>query len=321
MITFSPQHEYSTDRRVRLVPLGTYDLKVDGGSLYSGVTREEWRSWPSLSTTSKGVDRRDRVTISINVHVVLVPDLPDGGYSVVMYGTGFGHGLEPHITKEVSVSGSPRLEKEMKKVGLKRDVVDTVIIPSFHSFCGGNLIFQGNRGDRGPLCPNAEWVWHADEHRAAMGRNSSDSRIYQGVRSQILMLESRLRKDKNDLDEEIKKINAFEDSSLRLGHFVELRHHPGVTDGYCSMLVTKNSERVLISPILFPTPHHVDPQVQIVTCKSRSEVYDRKVEILEECWRDRIMLHFAMDPGLTTGYINKSKNGEYSIERVGDALY
>lgn len=320
MIQFGPQHEYARERRVRLIPLGTADLKIDGGSLYSGVTREEWRSWPSLSTNSKGVDRRDRVTITANAHIILVPDLADGGYTVFLYGTGVGQGLEPQFTKGIGVSGTPRLEKEMKKIGLKPDHVDYVILPSLHYLTGLNLISMSNRGDCDPVCPDAEYLVHADEYRLAMSGEPATRGIYRGVRREIDMLERKIEKERK-LDKQEDAIWKLEPSEFPVGNFVNCLHHPGVTDGHLSLLVTLNSEQLLISPLLFPTPMHLNPEVQFGFGLNRRETHMRKVEILETLWQDRTMLLFAMDPGHTVGYINKSKSGDYSIERVGDALY
>lgn len=311
MFQFSRQHEFTKDRRLRMLNLGTVEYRVDGGSWYAGLDRVEWTSLPSLSPNSKGsLDRKNRVSAPVTAQLFLIPDQPDEGYSVVLYGTGVGRGVEPRFTDVVGMSGSPRLEKDLRKHGLKPDHVDVVVLPGLNFLCGSNLITQSNRGDKAASFPEAEYVVHEAEVRQAEAENGLTSGVFMGIKRDFKVLRS--------------KGQVFEISGNephQLSPYIEVLPHGGVTAGYCSMLARYGSESMLVSPLLFPTPNHLRPDVQLGMSLNRLEVYHQKTRVLDRLWRDRTLLFFPYCPTRSVAYVTKSKSGEYDVERVSDFAF
>lgn len=310
MISFSGRSDFAKDRRLRMIRLDGAELKIDGGSWYSGRDREEWKAMPSLSPNSKGaLDRKNRITVTAYPQLLLIPDLPDGGYTVVLYGTGVGRGVEPSFTDSVGYAGSPKLEKDLKKLGIKPDHVDYVIVPSLCYFTGSNLISISNRGDKTASFPNAEYWINEDEVRQAESENELTKSIFRGIKSDLEFLKSN------------NQVRLMDNNPEVLGHYVEIIPHPGVTAGYSSLVVRFGSESMFISPLLFPTSNHLEPDVQLGLSLNRLAVWSQKTDILNTLARDRTLISFPYCPMQTLGYVKKSRSGEFSIDRVGDFLH
>lgn len=310
MINFNGKSEMARERRLRMIRLDGADCKVDGGSWYSGKDREEWKDLPSISPNSKGaLDRKNRITVTAFSQLILIPDQADGGYTVVLFGTGVGRGVEPQFTDSVGVSGSPRLEKDLKKYGVKPDQVDYVIVPSLSFLIGSNLVSISNRGDRTASFPSAEYWIHKDEVVQAETENKLTKSIFRGIKSDLELLKAH------------DQVRLIEGDSQKFGQNLEVHHHPGVTAGYCSLTVSFGSESVFVSPLLFPTPNHLDPEVQLGWSLNRLRVWSAKVELLETLARERTLLLLPFCPMQTIGYVKKHKSGGYSIERVGDFIH
>lgn len=309
MVWMPNKPDYVNDRRVRIIPLKVAEIKYDGGGLYQGVRREEWKLFPPLSPTTKGEDRKAKLALISQANLVLIPDQPDA-YTAVLIGTGIGS-FDPVFTSEVhGFDGSPRLEKELKTVGLKPDHIDYVVLPSLSYLVASNLVQQSNRGDIGPVCPNAQYIAHKDEFDVAMGNNPATRGIYQRIKTDFRYLE------KSHAD-----INLIEGDETEISPFLTILKHGAATPGYCSVVVTKSSERVLISPFFFPTPNHLQADVQFDFTFNRFETHSAKETLLQKCWEDQLLVQFPFDPGLTVGYISKGKDLSWQLEKVGDALY
>ena len=310
MISFSGRSDFAKDRRLRMIRLEGAEFKVDGGSWYSGRDREEWKAMPSLLPNSKGaLDRKNRITVTAYSQLFLIPDQADGGYTVVLYGTGVGRAFEPSFTDAVGCAGSPKLEKDLKKYGIKPDHVDYVIVPSLSYFTGSNLITISNRGDKSASFPNAEYRINEDEVRQAESENKLTKSIFRGIKSDLEFLKSN------------NQVRLIGNDPEVLGHYLEIIPHPGVTAGYCSLVVSFGSESVFLSPLLFPTSNHLDPEVQLGLSLNRLAVWSQKTDILDKLARDRTLIYFPFCPTQTMGYVKKTRSGEFFIDRVGDFIH
>ena len=315
-----PTSELARDLRVRVEPLKVAEFKLDCGILYSGKVRDVRKEMYSVTSEAKGPDRSDRARLISNSWLVLIPDQPDGSYSVILVGTGIAD-RDPVFTAELGMSSnsrtdtSGRVDATLKKFGIKRDSVDHVILPSLDFLSSANLILQDNRGDREPICGNAEYVIHRAEYDTVMAARKSTTDLYRGIKSELCLLQSRLRHQHPKRD-----ITVFDSPEIKIGEFVRVVHHGGATPGYCSVYVTINSETLVLSNLFFPTVSHMTPGVQIGIGYSRNETFEAKENLLEECWKNQYIVLFPHDPGLTAGYVQPTRGG-YALEKVGDILH
>ena len=309
MVHLPRKPEVRDDRRVRIEPLRAHDFKYDAGSLYDGVTRNVWKDFPKLGTTTKGIDREQRVQLSSFVHLVLIPDQPDESYSAVLIGTGIG-GRDPVFTAELGLRGVSKVERELKTLGVKFDEIDSVILLSLDFMTASNLIRQDNRGFRDPVCENASFVLHSDEYDIAMTGHEATFGIYQEVRRDMLELEYKSV-----------EFNKWEGDSIDIGNYIHLEHHGAPTPGNSSVSVRLGSEEVVMAPLLFPTPNHIRPEVQLDIGFSRYDTHLAKQRLLEQCYERRSLLLFALDPAQTVGYINKTATNDYQLEPVTGILH
>lgn len=313
-----PTSELARDLRVRVEPLKVAEFKLDCGVLFSPAVRDVRKDLYAETSESKGADRSDRARLISNSWLVLVPDQPDGSYSVILVGTGIAD-RDPVFTAELGMSTnsrtdtSGRVDATLKKFGIKRDSVDHVILPSLDFMSSANLILQDNRGDREPICGNAEYVIHRAEYDTVMAARKSTADLYRGIRSEFSLLQSRLQDARGN-------ITVFDDEEFKIGEFVRVVHHGGATPGYCSVYVTINSETLVLSNLFFPTVSHLTPGVQIGIGYSRNETFEAKENLLEECWKNQYIVLFPHDPGLTAGYVRPTGGG-YALEKVGDILH
>ena len=308
-----PQSELAQSRRVRVEPVKVSEFKTDLAHLLSGAPRRKRQELHAQLNNTKGPDRDDRVRLISNATLVLTPDKPDGGYTTSLIGTGIGS-REPLFTAEVAADDtSGRLEAGCKKIQVKLDDVDHVLLTSLDSFHSSNLIRQDNRGNREPICRNAEYIVHRDEYDAVMSASKSTARVYHNVKGDLKVLEDKLRASGDE-------IRIFDGDELKIGEYVRIVRHGGATNGYCSVYVRVNSETIVISSLFFPTVCHLDPGIQLADSFSRVETYEAKEQLLNECWENQYIVYFPFDPGLTAGYVQPTSSG-WALEKVGDILH
>lgn len=313
------QSELARDNRVRVDPIKVSEFRTDCAELYSGAaTKDERKDLYSQTSETKGPDRLDRARLISNAWLVRVPDKLDGSYTTTLIGTGIGS-RDPVFTTALGMSTSAktdtsgRIDTELKKLKCKRDNVDNVIVPSLDHWNGSNLIYQDNRGDREPICSNAEYYIHREEYDKVMAAPRSAAYIYRDIKSELEVLQGKLREDGRD-------IQVWDGDEIKVGEFLRVVRHGGVTPGYCSVYVAVNSEVLVISSLFFPTVSHINPQIQLSWGFNRNETFEAKEALLEECARNSYILLFPHDPGLTAGYVHPTRSG-YALEKVGDILH
>ena len=307
------QSPLALDRRVRVEPIKVSEYKYDCGELFSGADRDGRRDYHSLLNSTKGPDRQDRAKLISNANLVKVPDQPDGAYTTLLIGTGIGSSDPQFSVDIVAKDTSLRLESGLKKLGVKRDDIDYVLLPDLGFLTASNLIHQDNRGDREPVCKNAEYILHRDEYDIAMASPKSAEHVYQGVKKDLQVLEGKLQASG-------KELTIFSGTEHRIGESVRMVRHGGVTPGYCSVFVRVHSETVVISSLLFPTISHLEPGIQFGMSFSRHETFEAKEALLDECWKNQYIILFPHDPGLTAGYVQPHAGG-WALEKVGDILH
>jgi glyoxylase-like metal-dependent hydrolase (beta-lactamase superfamily II) len=275
---------------VTIRPIETSAIKLDVTYAYN-VEKEIWKDF-NLTDSKSSVDRQNRATMSNYALQVNVPTLVEKESDVTLIGTGVSM-RDPIFSKEVLGAKSNQLTKTLQPKLVKR-----VVLPSLHFLHAGNLVSYNNRGDAEPICPNAEFVIPAGEWEAAMSGHAFHVAAYREVRSDLRLLEKLGA-----------RITLVDDAEEEVGPGLTLIRSGGVTPANSSVVISCGSEKIMVSPLLFPTPFHIDPSVQFGFGMHPFLAFEEKTRLLEKAEREGLCLFFPMDPRRRAVYINRDSNG------------
>ncbi len=280
--------------RVQMKLVDTSDVKLDVTYAYN-VEKSIWRDF-NLNDSKSPTDRKNRVTFSNFSTLINVPafDPQNDDDDMSLVGTGVGMN-DPVFTRDVLGARSNQL---LRSIQAKR--VDRVILPSLHFLHAGNLISYNNRGDAEPICSNAQFVIPTDEWESAMGSHPFHVAAYREVRYDLKMLD-RLHAD----------IKLVDGDEVEISPAVTMLRSGGVTPANSTILISCGSETMMLSPLLFPTPFHIDPAVQFGFSMNPFEAYNQKTQLLQKALEERLCLIFPMDPQRRTVYVEKDRKGNF----------
>lgn len=278
--------------RVQIKPIDTSNIKLDVTYAYN-VEKSIWREF-NLNDGKSPTDRQNRVTMSNYALQVNVPSFDEGEFDISLIGTGVGM-HDPIFTREVLGAKSNQLLRS-----LQPKLVNRVILPSLHFLHAGNLISYNNRGDAEPICPNAEFVIPRKEWDTAMGSHPFHQAAYREIRADLKMLEK--------LEA---KITLVDKDDAEVGPGIRMERCGGVTPANSTVIVSCGSEKLMVSPLLFPTPFHLDPSVQFGFSQNPLQAFDEKSRLLEKADRERLCLFFPMDPQRRAVYIDRDRTGQF----------
>ena len=277
--------------RVLLKPIDTGSVKLDVYDTY-GVGKPTWRDF-NLNDGKSVTDRQNRVSLTNYGYMITQPGAQNEDDRVTLIDTGISTTRDPVFTQGISGTKNNQLSKS---VPLKS--VDRVILTSLHYLRAGHLVVHNTRGDAEPVCPNADYVTPKSEWDAAMGYDQFHREMYPGVRVNLKMLEK--------LATPVKLVDERE---VDLGFGISMEISRGVTIANATVYVALGSEKVMISPLLFPTPFHLYPSVQFGFGMSRFEAYNEKMRLLEKAEQERLCIVLPMDPQQRAYYIERDRTG------------
>ncbi len=278
--------------RVHIKPIDTSNIKLDVTYAYN-VEKAIWREF-NLNDGKSPTDRQNRVTMSNFAVQVNVPGIEEGSYDITLIGTGVGM-HDPIFTRDVLGAKSNQLMRS-----LQPKLVNRVILPSLHFLHAGNLISYNNRGDAEPICPNAEFIVPRTEWETAMGSHPFHQAAFREIRADLKML--------------VKlgaQITLVDDDVADVGPGIKMERCGGVTPANSTVIISCGSEKIMVSPLLFPTPFHIDPSVQFGFSQNPLLAYDQKTRLLEKAERERLSLFFPMDPQRRAVYIDRDRTGRF----------
>lgn len=280
--------------RVHIQPVDTSAIKLDVTYAYN-VEKSIWREF-NLNDGKSPTDRQNRVTMANHALEVKVPTIEDGEYDITIIGTGVGVN-DPIFTREVLGVKSNQLTR-----AISPKLVNRVVLPSLHFLHAGNLISFNNRGDAEPICPNAEYIIPRKEWETAMGNHPFHVAAYRGVRADLKMLQK--------LDA---RITLVDDTEADIAPGIKMEQCGGVTPANSTVIISCGSESVMVEPLLFPTPFHIDPSVQFGFGMNQALAFDEKLRLLDKAEQERLSIFFPMDPLRRAVYIDRDRKGN----RVG----
>ena len=278
--------------RVHIKPIDTSNIKLDVTYAYN-VEKAIWRDF-NLNDGKSPTDRQNRVTMSNFAVQVNVPGIEEDSYDITLIGTGVGM-HDPIFTRDVLGAKSNQLMRS-----LQPKLVNRVILPSLHFLHAGNLISYNNRGDAEPICPNAEFIIPRTEWETAMGSHPFHQAAFREVRADLKMLEKLAA-----------EITLVDDDVADVGPGIKMERCGGVTPANSTVIISCGSEKIMVSPLLFPTPFHIDPSVQFGFSQNPLLAFDQKTRLLEKAERERLSLFFPMDPQRRAVYIDRDRTGSF----------
>ena len=285
--------------KVLLKSAETGNLKIDAFETY-GVTKLEWINY-YLNEGKSPTDRKGMVTVSNYSIVVMYPTAAGDDYYTTVIDTGVSTSQDPIFTKGITV---PKNNQLAKSVALKQ--VDRVILSSLNHRRASNLIVHNTRGDAETVCPNAEFIMPKLEWDAVMGNEPFNTKAhreffkdhYPGMKSSLEKLEFLHT-----------PLRLVDEPEVDIGYGMSMEISGGVTVANATIYVSLGSERVMISPWLFPTPFHIMPEVQFGFGMNRFEAYEEKIRLLEKAERERLCILLPMDPQRRAFYIERDRYG------------
>lgn len=278
--------------RVQTRAIDTGTLKLDVTYAYN-VEKRQWIKFVHPGSKSP-TDRQNRVPFSNCALQVNVPTSVTDVYDITLIGTGLDTN-DPIFTREILGAKNNQLLRS-----LPHKTVNRVLLPSLHFLHAGGLIVYNNRGDAEPICPNAEYIIPRGEWDAAMGNNRYHQNSYREVRQNLKKLE------KLGVP-----ITLVDDIEAEVGPGIVMECHGGVTPANSTVSINCGSEKLVVSPLLFPSQFHIDPFVQFGFSEHQSKAYEAKYNLLERAERERSTLFFAMDPLRTAVYIDRDRDGNF----------
>ena len=278
--------------RVHIKPIDTSNIKLDVTYAYN-VEKAIWRNF-NLNDGKSPTDRQNRVTMSNFAVQVNVPGIEEGSYDITLIGTGVGM-HDPIFTRDVLGAKSNQLMRS-----LQPKLVNRVILPSLHFLHAGNLISYNNRGDAEPICPNADFIIPRTEWETAMGSHPFHQAAFREIRADLKMLEKLAA-----------EITLVDDDVADVGPGIKMERCGGVTPANSTVIISCGSEKIMVSPLLFPTPFHIDPSVQFGFSQNPLLAYDQKTRLLEKAESERLSLFFPMDPQRRAVYIDRDRTGSF----------
>ena len=277
--------------RVQIKPIDTSSIKLDVTHTYN-VEKFIWREF-NLNDGKSPTDRQNRVTLSNYAMQVNVPTFQDDEYDISLIGTGVGM-RDPIFTRETLGAKSNQLLRTLQPKHVNR-----VILPSLHFLHAGNLISYNNRGDAEPICPNAEFIVPRMEWETAMSSHPFHQAAYREVQFDLKMLEK--------LGAEVRLVDDDEE----VGPGIRMERSGGVTPANSTVFISCGSETLVTSPLLFPTPFHLDPSVQFGFGMNSLQTFDQKTRLLEKAADGGMCIFFPMDPQRRTVYIDRDRSGSF----------
>ena len=280
-------------KSVRIEIVDTSSLKLDVALAFGGVPKSIWSGF-GLTDSKSTVDRQNRSTLgnySIQIDVLRL----DGEYETTIVGTGVDTHHEPQFTRETYNVKWNRLLDNIR--GRAKDV-NRVVLPSLHTMHGSYLINYSTRGRPEPICPDAEFVIPEAEWDAAHATSLFSQTAYRTVDYSLKVLE-----------DQGANIKLVKEDYHKIGPGIEMEFSGGVTAANYTVYVSCGSEKLMVSPLLFPTRYHFDPNVQFGFGFSREHTFKEKIRLLEKAEREHLSIVFPMDPKRHSVYVERDARG------------
>jgi glyoxylase-like metal-dependent hydrolase (beta-lactamase superfamily II) len=136
---------------MRVYPIETGQLKLDGGAMFGVVPKTIWQR-------SNPADANNR--INLTMRCLLIED----GKRLLLIDTGMGNKQSATFFEHYSLSGARTLDRSLADLGFHRDDITDVFLTHLHfDHCGGSIQWNASKTGYEPAFKNAKY-WSNQAH-------------------------------------------------------------------------------------------------------------------------------------------------------------
>ena len=243
---------------MRLYPIETGNLKLDGGAMFGVIPKILWsRVYPS--------DEHNLTNWSMRC--LLVVD----GDRVTLIDNGIGDKQDFSFLRHYHLNGEDTLDKSLLKYGFSRSDITDVILTHLHfDHCGGSIAWTKDRTGYELAFPNATYWTSRQQYEWAVEPNHRESASY--LKENILPIE------------ESGQLRLIEEEGEILPN-IRIQLYDGHTEGQVIPLINYNGRTVAFMADLLPSTAHVGmPWIMaydvrpLQTLKDKERFYKEAVE-------------------------------------------
>jgi glyoxylase-like metal-dependent hydrolase (beta-lactamase superfamily II) len=278
---------------MRITPLHTGSLKLDGGAMFGVVPR---RLWAKLNPP----DEQNMCSWAMRALLVQTDD----GRNILI-DTGLGNKQDEKFRAHFLPHGEESLFGSLARTGLRREDVTDVFLTHLHfDHCGGALWRNERSGTVEPAFPNAQYWTNRRHFDWALRPNDRERASFLPENFVPLHEQGRLR-----------FVEARQNVAFAPGFRV--RFYYGHTESMMAPLLHTPQGHLLYCADLMPSQWHI-PMPYVMAYDVRPLLtLKEKARMLDEAVRRGFALFFEHDPLAECGTLRREASGRIVLDRAG----
>lgn len=276
---------------IKLTSIEGNRQKLDGGSMFGNAPRAVWEKWTLP-------DEKGRIDLACRSFLVQWNNLN------ILIETGIGAFFEPKMAERFGVQtpDQHKLREELKKLNLKPEDINYVILSHLHFDHAGGLLptYEEIHSDGSKIIfPKAQFIVGQQAWQRAKHPHSRDKASFiPGL---------------TDLLEETKRLVIVEEGQSLpqpLNKILEYRISNGHTPGQLLTLVKGQSHKALFTGDLVPGSHWIHLPITMGYDRFPEAVIDEKEQIYKEALSGKWILLFTHDDQIAGATVKKLDTGK-----------
>lgn len=277
---------------MKLTPLHTGFLKLDGGAMFGIVPK---RMWEKMNPP----DDNNLCTWAMRALLVETADRK------ILIDTGIGNKQDAKFRAHFEPHGPQSLFDSLQQAGVGRQEITDVFFTHLHfDHCGGALCKNEKTGETELSFPNA-FYWTNQRHFDwAMNPNAREKASF--LKENFLPLHERGAIRFVDVRQNIKFAKNF-----------HIRFYYGHTEALMAPLLKTEGGNVLYCADAMPSQWHIGmPYVMAYDIRPLITLKE-KTKMLEEAVKNKTILFFEHDPVAECGTVRRDDSGRIVADKVG----
>ena len=267
---------------------------LDGGSMFGNAPRAIWEKWTE-------VDDRDRIPLACRCLLIEWNDVK------ILCETGIGSFFEPKLADRFGVQdqGTHKLLENLKKLGVKPEDIDYVILSHLHFDHAGGLLptYEEMEKGRNELVFNrAKFVVGENAWERAQKPHSRDRASFVPPLNKLLEQSGRLILVKQgQVPKELEGIIDFFESE---GH----------TPGQMHTLIKGEDQTLDYAGDLIPGSAWVHLPITMGYDRYPEKLIEEKEKLYEQFADKNLKIFFTHDPVYAMGELEKNDKGKFQVK-------